>query len=74
MHQLTETAITISHYAHTLIAKNLKKSYAILDRFLAFHKILHGLATQYMIYDFLNKLNKIYMFNCYIIKLNNMKK
>ena len=46
MHQLMETAITISHYAHTLIAK---KSYAILDQFSAFHKILYRLATQHTI-------------------------
>ena len=39
MRQLTETAITISHYAHVVIAKNLKKSYTILDGLPSFPQI-----------------------------------
>ena len=58
MRQLMETGITISHYAHTLIAKNLQKSHSILDRFSSF---LQTLATQHTIYENLYVLTVMYI-------------
>ena len=39
MRQLSKPAVTISHYAHTVIAKNLKKSYTILGGLTSFLQI-----------------------------------
>ena len=58
--QLTETPITISHYVHILIAKSLKKSYTILNRFSSFPQNVMQISRS--AYNIIMILNKIYMF------------
>ena len=63
MHQLSEAAVTISHYAHTVIAKKFEKNHTqFWVDCPAFYKFLHGLTAQYTRYDFLKQTKqKLYV-------------